>query len=79
MRRHHAHYDVIVMFFDDDMLLMAVYKSICRAEVVEGNMKIYAHFLSFLNIEVAQKVEMLPHDREGTANHMQLKPWRLTI
>ena len=35
-----------------------------------GNMEIDMHFLSFLNIEVAQVVEIHPHGKQGPVYHM---------
>ena len=35
------------------------------AEFLFINVKIFLHYLSFLNIEKAQAVDILPHERQG--------------
>ena len=37
----------------------------CSAKSISGNIKTYLHFLSFLNIEMLQVLEILPHGRQG--------------
>ena len=36
------------------------------AEFILGNIKMYLHFVSLLNTEIAQEVEILLHGRRGT-------------
>ena len=54
----------------------------CHAEFILGNTKIYLNFLLFRNTEMAQVVEILPHEKQGPVNSVYSIPsllmaWRL--
>ena len=49
----------------------------CFAQFFSGNVKSYWHFVSFLNTEMVQVVEINPFGRQGPVEIVYSVPWLL--